>query len=176
MLKVQKWLDRLSSKINFESFAGSGMKDDKILQVVNGKFDLVKVGQSDLYSLIQSHKDSVDIYKLLERYQSGDVSALSKVAGQFIDITDAPKTLAEAYTFVGNASQFFDKLPLKLREEYDHDPSKFIADLGSDHCSSLLKDVFKTDVAEDSKSSVPEGRLPFDDFTSESEVVSDEKR
>ncbi len=140
MSKFINWLHRSDSSLR--SNPGSPFKPEKLLQVVNGRYDLVEVGQSNLYSEIQSHKDSCDIYKLLERYQAGDVSALSRVAGQYIDITDAPTTLAEAYTFVSNAEKFFSKLPLKLRDAYDHDPSKFISDLGSSRCNDLLSDAF----------------------------------
>lgn len=140
MIKFSNWLHRSQSSLR--SNPGSPLKSDKLLQLVDGRYDLVEVGQSNLYREIQSHKDSCDIYKLLERYQSGDVSSLSKVAGQYLDITDAPKTLAEAYTFIGNAEKFFGKLPLKLREEYDFDPSKFVSDLGSSRCNSLLAEAF----------------------------------
>lgn len=140
MIKFSNWLHREVSSLR--SNPGSPLKSDKLLQLVDGRYELVEVGKSNLYNEIQSHKDSCDIYKLLERYQSGDVSALSKVVGQYMDITDAPKTLAEAYTFVSNAEKFFSKLPLKLRDEYDHDPSKFISDLGSAHCNDLLSEAF----------------------------------
>ena len=50
--------------------------------------------------------------------------------------------MADAYTFIGNASRFFEKLPLKIREEYDFDASKFVGDLGSSHCNELLSSVF----------------------------------
>lgn len=140
MIKFSNWLHRSESSLR--SNPGSPFKSEKLLQVVDGRYDLVEVGQSNLYNEIQSHKDSCDIYKLLERFQAGDVSALSKVAGQYMDITDAPKTLAEAYSFVSNAEKFFSKLPLKLREAYDHDPSKFIADLGSSRCNDLLSEAF----------------------------------
>lgn len=147
MFEFKNWLHREPSTIRSNS--GSPFKIDKLLQLVDGRYELVEVGKSNLYDEIQSHKDSCDIYKLLERYQNGDVSALSKVAGQYLDITDAPKTLAEAYTFVSNAERFFSKLPLKLREQYDFDPSKFVGDLGSDRCNSLLSEFFCSDTSSD---------------------------
>ncbi len=140
MIKFSNWLHRVESPIR--SNPGSPLKPDKLLQLVDGRYELVEVGKSNLYNQIQSHKDSCDIYKLLERYQNGDVSALSQVVGQYMDITEAPKTLAEAYTFVGNAEKFFSKLPIKVRDAYDHDPSKFISDLGSSRCNDLLSEAF----------------------------------
>ena len=127
------------------SCPGSRLKDDRLLQMVDGHYELVTVGQSDLYQEIQSHKDSVDIYKLLDRYRNGDISALQHVQGQYLDLVDAPKTLAEAYEFIHNAKAFFEKLPLDIRKEYDHDASKFVADLGSDHSHELFAKVFKSE-------------------------------
>lgn len=140
MNDFRNWLHRAESAIRSNS--GSPFKSEKLLQIVDGRYELIEVGKSNLYNEIQSHKDSCDIYKILERFQAGDVSALSQVVGQYLDITDAPKNLAEAYTFIGNAEKFFSKLPLKLREEYDFDPSKFVSDLGSAHCNSLLAEAF----------------------------------
>ena len=132
------------------SCPGSRLKDDRLLQMVDGHYELVTVGQSDLYQEIQSHKDSVDIYKLLDRYRSGDISALQHVQGQYLDHIDAPKTLAEAYEFIHNAKSFFENLPLDIRKEYDHDASKFVADLGSDHSHELFAKVFKSERADSS--------------------------
>ena len=154
MFEFKNWLHREPSTIRSNS--GSPFKVDKLLQLVDGRYELVEVGKSNLYEEIQSHKDSCDIYKLLERYQNGDVSALSKVAGQYLDITDAPKTLAEAYTFVSNAERFFSKLPLKLREVYDFDASKFVGDLGTDRCNSLLSEFFGSDSSPDVPNIVPD--------------------
>lgn len=154
MIRFKNWLHRDDSSLR--SNPGSPFKSEKLLQVVNGRYDLVEVGKSNLYDQIQSHKDSCDIYKLLERYQAGDVSALTKVAGQYMDITDAPHTLAEAFTFIGNAEKFFSKLPLFLREAYDHDPSKFISDLGTPRCNELLSKAFsKADISVDASSVSP---------------------
>ncbi len=153
MNKFTNWLFRPES--TFRSNPGSPLKSDKLLQLIDGRYDLVEVGKSNLYNEIQSHKDSCDIYKLLERYQNGDVSALSHVVGQYMDITDAPKTLAEAYTFVRNAEKFFSKLPLKVRDEYDHDPVKFLSDLGSSHCNELLSAAFGSSELPSVDNSVP---------------------
>lgn len=171
MSEFRNWLHRVES--SFRSDPGSPFRSDKLLQIVDGRYELIEVGKSNLYNEIQSHKDSCDIYKLLERFQAGDVSALSKVAGQYIDITEAPKTLAEAYTFIGNAEKFFSKLPLKLREEYDFDPSKFVSDLGSAHCNSLLSEAFGSS---DSVSvEMPSVEMPFVDNSVSDDVIVDNK-
>lgn len=121
------------------SNAGSPMKRERVLRDDNGVLSLETVGQTSLYDEIQAHKDSVDINKILERYRQGDVTALDRVKAQYLDIADAPKSLAEMYSFVQNCSKFFEQLPLAVREEYDHNPAKFVADIGSDRFVELFK-------------------------------------
>ena len=120
------------------SVVGSVYKLEKQLVDRDGQKDLEVVGKTDFYQYIQSHKDSVDINVLLKRYQQGDVSALDRVKGQYLDISEAPKSLAEMYSFVSNASEFFNKLPLDVRKEYDFNPASFIADIGSDRWNELM--------------------------------------
>ncbi len=144
------WLHTLfekeGSKPSLYTKVGSPMKDEFLLEYAkDGTRDLKKVGESNLYEKIQSHKDSVDIYKLLDRYRNGDLEALDSVKGQYMDIVDAPKTLAESYRFVNNASEFFKKLPLEVRSKYDHNPSKFISAFGTDDFTETMKSVFKDD-------------------------------
>ena len=96
-----------------------------------GVTDLVVKGKYDLYEFIQSHADSVDIHKILERFENGDVDALNKYQGYYADITDAPKTFAEALNTVIKAKDLFNSLPLEVRAKFDHSPEQFVASLGT---------------------------------------------
>ena len=137
------WLHTIFDKsVKFDeptSVVGSVYKLEKQLVDHNGQRDLEIVGKTDFYEYIQSHKDSVDINVLLSRYQQGDISALDRVKGQYLDISEAPKSLAEMYSFVNNASEFFNKLPLEVRKEYSFNPASFIADIGSDRWNELMQ-------------------------------------
>lgn len=117
---------------------GTRWKIERILKDKKGVMELEIVGQSDLQDYINSHADSVDINKMLERYQSGDVSALDRVKASYLDLLGAPKTLAEMYSFVANTSAYFDTLPLEVRKEYDFNVSNFVADIGSEHYMKLF--------------------------------------
>lgn len=97
----------------------------------NGVLDLEETGREDLYSYIQSHKDSVDIHKILQRYQNGDVAALSKVQGLYGDFVQMPKTYAEALNAVIQAEQTFNSLPVETRAKFNHSFSQFLAQSGS---------------------------------------------
>ncbi len=97
----------------------------------NGVLDLEQTGQENLYDYIQSHKDSVDIHKILARFESGDVSALAKVQGMYGDFTDVPKTYAEALNAVISAETTFNGLPVETRAKFNHSFSQFLAQAGS---------------------------------------------
>lgn len=133
---------------------GSGIKDEYQLRVVDGTKTLVKTGQTNLYEYIQSHADSVDIHKILERCaMMDDYSPLMRMPAQFMDVSEMPKNLAEAYAAVQDAENFFNRMPTDLKEKYDNNFIQFLQDLGSEHfksnVSSFLDSIKKKeDVAE----------------------------
>lgn len=97
----------------------------------NGAVELEKDGVDDVYAFIQSHRDSVDINKLLQRYARGDVSALMQRQGSYGDFTTFPKTYAEALQAVIDAENMFMDLPVEVREKFGHDSNQFIAQIGT---------------------------------------------
>lgn len=96
-----------------------------------GQLELNEKGKEDWYGYIQSHKDSVDIHVLLERFQRGDVDVLNRVQGFYGDITSYPSTFADALNIVRSGQEFFDSLPVEERAKYNHNFSEFLAALDS---------------------------------------------
>lgn len=96
-----------------------------------GVLDLEETGCENLYESIQSHRDSVDIHKILDRFQNGDVTALNAVQGKFGDFTSLPKTYAEALNSVISAENTFNSLPVETRAKFNHSFSQFLASVGS---------------------------------------------
>lgn len=139
------WFDRVygpgavleNYEIKF-SKSGSPFKRERVLKDTKGVQELVETGKSDMYSYIQSHADSVDINKILERYKSGDLTVLDRQKGAYLDIANAPKNLAEMYSFIRNCQTFFDGLPLEVRKEYDFNAAKFVEDIGSEKFVKLM--------------------------------------
>lgn len=120
---------------------GSGIKEEFQLRITDEGEDLVKVGESDLYEYIQSHADSVDIHKILERCAMiGDYSILDRMPAQFMDVTEMPKNLAEAHAAVQDAKNYFNALPLEMRQEYENNFTLFLQDLGSEHFVKMCSD------------------------------------
>lgn len=97
----------------------------------NGHMSLVVSGKEDLYEYIQSHADSVDIHIILKRFAMGDVSVLSRVQGTYGDFTQMPKTFAEALNTLVAAEQYFNSLPVEVRQRFNHNFNEFIASMDS---------------------------------------------
>ena len=93
----------------------------------NGVMSLEEKGKENLYAYIQSHKDSVDIQVLLQRYSNGDASALSKAQGVYGDFTNMPTTMAELLNRMAKGQEFFNGLPVEVRAKFNHSFSEFMA-------------------------------------------------
>lgn len=139
---------------------GSGMKDTYKMHVdEDGKRELKKSGEYNLYADIQSYKDSVSIDYILTRFINGDETALSRVQGIYGDFTDMPTTMAELQQRVIDAEHLFNNLPLDIREQYNFSASEFFAQLDSDKTKAIfappesskedIKDSAVTDVLKD---------------------------
>lgn len=129
---------------------GSPVKIEYQLRVVDNQMQLVETGKSDLYGYIQSHADSVDIHKILERCALlDDYSLLNRMPAQFMDVTAMPTNLAEAYSQVKDAQNFFDRMPTDIKEKYNNNFIEFIADIGSEkfskNVSEFLDSIKKVD-------------------------------
>lgn len=57
---------------------------------------LVPTGTYDLYEVIQSFRDECDLGKIFQRYANGDVMALNKRQGVYLDISEMPQDIFAA--------------------------------------------------------------------------------
>lgn len=102
------------------------------------RMSLIEAGKDDAYSAIQSHADSVDINNILSRCAMGDTSMLHKGDMMFLDVTQMPKSYAEMYERVQQAEDLFGRLPLEVREEFEHNPAKFFSSIGTDEFNARV--------------------------------------
>lgn len=135
---------------------GSGIKEEYTLQVKDNEMTLVKTGETNLYAYIQSHKDSVDIHKILERCALlDDYSMLNRIPAQFMDVTAMPKTLHEAFEMTKDAENMFMRFPTDLKEKYNNNFLEFLEDLGTEHFNdnvrSFLDSIKEKTVEQDVK-------------------------
>lgn len=98
----------------------------------NGEFELVENGKEDFQAYIQSFAESTDIHEILQRYQNGDVSALAARQPMFGDFTSMPKNLAEFMQLDMDTRTLFEAMPADVRQQFDNDVSKFLAQSGND--------------------------------------------
>ena len=147
----QTQFDRLGTR-GVPSVPGSGMKPTYKMHVDDdGKRELRKSGEYNLYAEIQSYKDSVSIDYILARFVNGDETALSRAQGIYGDFTGMPTTMAELQQRIIDAEDLFYQLPLDIRGQYNHSPSEFYAQLDSGKTKNLFKvdDKAKEDIKAD---------------------------
>lgn len=124
---------------------GSPIKIEYQLRIIDNSEEIVETGKSNLYEYIQSHADSVDITKILERCALiQDYSMLNRMPSAFMDVTEMPSNLAEAYAQVQDAKNFFDRMPIDIKEKYQNNFVEFISDIGSDRFNKNVSDFLET--------------------------------
>lgn len=96
-----------------------------------GHLELVQDGEENIYDYIQSHRDSVDIHKIMQRFEAGDMDALNRVQGTYADLTTMPKTYAEMLNAVIAGEQYFSQLPLEVRARFGHSFRQWMASMDS---------------------------------------------
>ena len=123
----------------FFSEHGSPFKNDYKMKVFDdGTRDLVACGKIDTDEIIQSHKDSVDLHLVLERFARGDTSAINRRSAFFGDFTNMPTTLSELSQRIVDANELFNQLDVDARREFDFDAGKFFASIGTDEFNTKI--------------------------------------
>lgn len=85
-----------------------------------------QIGSHSQSEYINSFADSVDLKKLMERYQHGDITVLSKRIGDYIDSVGVPDNLLDAKLMIQNGEKAFADLPSDIKDKFANDPMKFI--------------------------------------------------
>lgn len=98
----------------------------------NGRVVLEEKGKENLYDYIQSFRDSVDLNVILARFANGETDALSKAQGFYADVTDFPKSMADALNRINECEEMFKSLPLDVRQKFDCSFEQFLSQSGSD--------------------------------------------
>lgn len=65
----------------------------------------------DVYEFIQTSLDGTLIYNVIDRYKRGDVQALDRRTGLYVDCTGLPTSFLEAHKYVKSAETVYKKLP-----------------------------------------------------------------
>jgi len=70
----------------------------------------------------QEPRDEVNINSIIERMRKQHGHAYPDVS-QFRDVSNAPKSLQDAFNITQEAARLFETLPLGFRRELDHNPA-----------------------------------------------------
>lgn len=132
--------DRMEDHLSFVS--NPGVEDEIIydykIDSKTGVKDLVPVGKTSIKDFIQSHKDSVDLNKLMERFQNGEVDVFERREGFYADVSDMPTTFPEMFARVQEAENMFMLLDPDVRAQFNNSPSEFWAQYGTDEFSKIM--------------------------------------
>ncbi len=134
-----------------------------------GQVELREDGTEDLYAFIQSFAESTDIHAIMRRFENGEVDVLEKVQGFYGDVTEMPKTYAEALQRIADSEKVFMSLPVDVRAKFGHSFSEFLA--ASNDADFLER--LGVQVDNSSPEPVPEVVKPIVKPTLEKEVVSE---
>lgn len=99
--------------------------------IKDGKKELVCIGKTNIWEKIQEDKEKTEIQNVLQAVAIGDLSVLKKQEPQYIDATTLPKNLMEANNIVLKAKQEFEKMPLEIKEKFDHSAEVYVNTIGT---------------------------------------------
>ena len=97
-----------------------------------GKLVLVKIGETNVDEIIQSHAEEVKIENILHQVAMGDLSALQQREATYVDTTTMPKNLMEAQNLVIRLKDEFYNMPLEVRKEFGNDPEIYVSEMGTE--------------------------------------------
>ena len=94
-----------------------------------GAYELVEDGVIHSLDDIQAWLPTCDMGVIMRQYvRTGDESLLNRRAAFYADVTDLPKDYIALRNMLNDADNIFMSLPVELREQFGHSPSRFYAD------------------------------------------------
>lgn len=105
---------------------------------LNGRRYLTKTKRVESYELIQSYAEECNIQNIIRRATNGDPSLLQQVIGTYQDITEVPKTVAEAQQLIINLKEAFSKLPKETRAKFEFNDEIYVAQFGSEQWADKM--------------------------------------
>lgn len=151
--------NKLADRKKYKSVSGSPTLDIYEYHYdEKGVRELKKTDRKEnVYARIQADYDATDINKLMARFALGDSSALDQRAGFYGDATKLPSTYAEMFDRVEACKQFFDSLPVDLKQSFDNSYEVYFATFGTDDFNKKYEEYnkrFKNDKFKDTEAEV----------------------
>lgn len=106
---------------------------------LRGHKTLERSGKTNVYEFIQESLEETKIENIIRRAVGGDEGALATMHGVYMDVSDAPKSLAEMQQAVITATEEFMKLPVEIREKFNHSAMQYVAEFGTEEWLKKLE-------------------------------------
>lgn len=140
---------RLTERVSFPVENGSKLHNTYQIKIdKTGHKTLHKTGESNWYEKTQAALEDTLIENILMKASMGDLTALNRIEGKFLDTTEMPTNLAEAQRAMYRLRTEFEKLPVEIRAKFDHSPEVFINEYGTSEFFTKLgmtKETKKTE-------------------------------
>lgn len=104
----------------------------------NGHKEVVETGYTNMYAKIQEATAECEISNILAMVMQGDSTALNRAQAAYLDVTDMPKTLAEAQNAMIKLKNEFNALPLEVRKEFNYSPEEYVNAYGSEEWKKAM--------------------------------------
>lgn len=93
----------------------------------NGDIEVYEAGKENIYKLIQSNADTVDINIMMAKFKAGDEEALNNKKAFYMDLTEMPESQFEAINMVNDSKWAFEELPVNIKEKFGNNYEKWLA-------------------------------------------------
>lgn len=97
-----------------------------------GRKHLVKIGQTNVYELIQQDAEASKMVNIIQKLAMHDLSVLKEAKLTYVDENDFPKSLMEAQNIVVKAKAEFDKMPAEVRQLFNNSPEQYVSEIGTE--------------------------------------------
>lgn len=97
-----------------------------------GHRTIAKSGKTNRYAKIQEDLESTKIENILQRAKMGDPTALNRIEGQYLDLTEMPDNFRDAQNKILKMKSDFEKLPVDIRRQFDFSPEKYVSEIGQE--------------------------------------------
>lgn len=105
---------------------------------LDGHRKLIKDNPKPIYEMIQASREQCEIDRIVKRALNGDLSVLSAMNGQYIDITGAPQSLAHAQQIIIEAKRQFNELDIETKAKFENNPEVFVAKAGTKEWCDIM--------------------------------------
>lgn len=120
---------------------GDGILRTYETRVKDGKRIIAVASEASLVDKINEAFPDTLIYNILARYERGDMMALNKVHGQYMDVVGMPSTLAEAQQLLINIRNDFEAMPPELRRRFNNSVDEFVESVSTGKAVEIFKEI-----------------------------------